>query len=130
MSSNPKLDAIRGYLHNEIKPLLPSGWDIKLGLATPSTISRPTVYLEYARIAPLKEAPIGHAMCEIELTIVSPLTDLGKAEGAIDTAVVDLILALDGHSKITWSEAVKKTIAEASLGWTVSVSMPVEISKS
>lgn len=129
MSANPLLGDVRTYVHDEVKPLVPAAWDIKRGIVTPGTLSKTTVFLEYTSIAPLPAAPIGNALCTLNLTVASPLTDESKAEVAVDDNVVDLVLALDGHSRIVWTGAEKKVIEDTYIAWTVSLNVYARTAK-
>jgi hypothetical protein len=125
-SETPHLDKARAYVIDQVTPLVPDDWDIKPGIATPTTISKTTVFVEYTEIEPLPEAPIGSARCVLELTVTSPLTDLAKGENDVDADVLELVLALDRHKKIAWRRATKRAIVEAYLGWTIAVTLIAE----
>lgn len=122
-SETAALDTVRSYVVDELKPLLPERWDWKPGITTPGEISKPTVYLEYSRIEPLPEAPIGNVRCVFELTVTTPLKSMTKGEDEVDAEVVGMILVLDAHDRITWTGAEKKVIDDTNLAWTVTVSV-------
>ncbi|MBN9141086.1 hypothetical protein [uncultured Microbacterium sp.] len=123
MSSEPHLDSVRAAVRGWLLPLLPSGWDIKPGLYTPTTLAKPTLFLEYSAIEPLPEAPLGHVRCSFELTLTTELTDPAKGEEWVDPAVVDLVLAIDAHPQLAWSRAEKRVIKDTYLAWTLTVSV-------
>jgi hypothetical protein len=123
VSPEPRLDQVRAAVREALVGLLPAGWDIKRGIVTPTTLAQPTLYLEYTRIEPLPEAPIGHARCTFELTLTTELTDTAKGEDWADAAVVDLVLAIDAHDFISWSEATKAVILQNHLTWNLVVSI-------
>lgn len=129
MSPEHHLDKVRATVRDALVALLPEGWDIKPGIATPTTIASPTLYLEYKRIEPLPEAPIGHARCTFELTLTTPLTDKPKGEDDVDDGIVDLVLALDAHEFISWSSAEKAVLLEKYLAWTVTVTVIANTTK-
>ncbi len=123
MSPDLHADSVRATVRAELKSMLPEGWDIKPGLSMPTTLSQPTMYLEYGRIEPLPEAPIGHVRCTFELTLTASLSDLTKGEDWADDAVIDLVLALDAHPTIAWAPAEKVVVKETYLAWKIPVSV-------
>lgn len=118
-----ELDTVRGAVVAELETLCPTDWDVKPGQVTPGTTARPTLYVNYHRIEPLSEAPIGQVRVGFELTISTHLTDLSKGEDAVDHQVLELILALDAHPTILWTLAEKILVpATENLAWQITVS--------
>jgi hypothetical protein len=87
------------------------------------TLSKPTVYVEHTGITALPEAPIGHLRNTVAVTILDPHTDWDKAEDDLDTAVLELITALDAHDRLAVTEATKTSIADAYLGWAITLTL-------
>lgn len=121
MSPEHHLDQVRPAVRAALVELLPAGWDVKAGIATPTTLAQPTLYLEYSRVDPLPEAPLSQVRCTFELTLTTMLTDLAKGEDWADAALVDLVLALDAHNWITWSGAEKSVVKDTYLAWKVTL---------
>lgn len=116
MSSN-----VRDYLKTEITPLLPATWSIIPNQKIPETISKITVVLKHLRILPLAEASIGSLRHHVTVTVADPHGDQVLAENALDNAVLELLTALDGHSKIVWTDATKVLVNDTYLGWDISL---------
>lgn len=122
MSSEP-ITNIREWLAGQIRDEVPDTWDVKAGLVSKvGTIARPTVYLEYTSIDPTG-LPAGAATVGVDVIVVSPLTDVGKAEDDVDELVLDLVLALDHTmattAHLTWRDkpAAKNYDFNPYLGW-------------
>lgn len=129
MSPEPHLDQVRPYVVGAITPLVPTTWDIKPGIFSPTKTSQPTLYCEYKSIEPLAESPAAHARVTFELTIATELEDIAKGETAVDAAVVDLVLSLAGRRDIVWSSAEKVVLKDTNLAWKVTVSTIARIAK-
>lgn len=116
MSSNA-----REYLRELLPPLLPEVWRFIPAQRMPETIDRVTVALKLAAFEPAPIAPIGSLMNEAVLAIASPLTDIEKAEDALDDQVRDLCAALDALDRVQWSRAVK--VDDPHLGWDITLNI-------
>lgn len=128
MSPKP-VDKARANTLAEITPLCPATWDFKPGLAPLKQLSKTTVFMEYTELTRLEEAGPGHIRCGFDLAVVPALEDTTKAEDAVDAAVVDLLLALDGHEWIKWIRGEKKAIGEQYIGWVISITSIASLSK-
>jgi hypothetical protein len=119
MSSNP-----RDRLAEILRPLIPETWGIeKHTVKTVGTLSKPTVFLDYAGLRPLEEAPLGNLVYELEATVVSHLTDYGKAEEMLDPGALTLARSLDSSTEVSWSRADKRQVQESYLGWVFTIQL-------
>lgn len=114
--------SVRDYIKTEVAPAFPAGWRFIPAQTIPSTITTTTVILKHLRMEPLPEAPVGHVTNTVILTVADPHTTVETAEEALDTAVVELLTALDGHSSITWSAADKVSV-DGWLGWDITLTV-------
>ncbi len=114
---------VRDYLKTELTPLLPAGWTIIPNQKMPETITKITVVLKHLTIEPSPANPIGSLNNHVTITVADPHTDQVRAENALDDAVVELLTALDGHSRIVWRPANKVLVNDTYLGWDI----PVEV---
>jgi hypothetical protein len=122
--------AVREHLLDELRPLLPDDWDIKEGETTPSTLAKPTMYIDFSGIAPLPAAPLGRVQVNFTLTIADHHTDLTKAEDSVDEQVFDLILGLDSHPTIIWTDAKKIRVqGNDALAWQIDINTTVNKKK-
>lgn len=116
MSSN-----VRAYLVEQLN--LPAGWKVIPEQRFPETISATTVILQHTRIEPLPAAPIGHLRHEVTLSVLSPFTDIAKAEDDLDDAVAAIITNLDGHDQISWTAAEKTTHNDSYGAWNITLTV-------
>lgn len=98
---------LRAYLKAQIMPKLPDTWKWVDTMRTIDVIEQPTVTYKLLGLEPLAEAPLGTLRARVVLTLTTPLADPEKAETQIDEDVLALVLALDGHSDIAWTDASK-----------------------
>lgn len=125
MSSN--LDTIRTAVDDGIKPNLPADWVTVPNLSAAKNSLSPVLYTEFTGITTEHNGvriPAGHVICDFDLVIVVPGTDDRKSEDAVDSAVLDLILALDAATTdLVWDKAKKERITTGQLAWRVSLSV-------
>lgn len=122
MSSEPTLTDARSWMVDHLRDLVPATWDVRPGLALISTISKPTVLVEYRKVEPF-DAPIGNVRVTYDVWVMDPHEGIENAETAVDAQMVDLMAALDANSKITWSTATKARVGDTPyLSWKFNVS--------
>lgn len=115
-------DNVRGYVLEMLD--LPPEWKQVAEQRIPSTIDRPTVVLKHSRVEKLKEAPIGQLRHEVILAVFVPNRDLARAEDELDSAITEIIAALDGHSTLNWTEAEKVVTPDGQFpGWEITLSV-------
>lgn len=113
---------VRDWLDENLAPLLPAGWRWVPEQRNLDTLDAVTVIWKQSRIMPLDEAPLGAVRVEGTLTVATPLTDIKRAEAALDDAVTELCSALDGLDGIVWTEAQKVALGESGpLGYDISI---------
>jgi hypothetical protein len=123
---------VRGWLDENLKPLLPEGWRWVPEQRNLDTLDAVTVIWKQSRIMPLDAAPLGAVRVEGTLTVATPLTDIKRAEEALDDAVTELCSALDGLEGIVWESATKVALSETGPlaydieVWTTATPEPVE----
>jgi len=114
--------SVRSWLAEQLKPLLPEGWRLLEVSSLPDTLSTVTVVLKHLGMRPLAEAPKGHLLNEVVVTIADPHGNLDKADDELDNNVLDLVHALDSVKKIIFTEAKKVLVDERWLGWDITCS--------
>lgn len=114
-------DSVRDYITAEVT--FPSGWNFIPNQTIPETIDRITVVLKHLRMEPLPEAPVGHVRNTVVLTIADHHSAIATAENELDSAVVELLTALDGHARIAWSLAEKVSVEGRYLGWDITLTV-------
>jgi hypothetical protein len=125
VSTNPTaLSTVRKDLRDRLKPLVPARWKIIPNLAAAEKLAVPALYFEFTEITAEvggSRLGSGHLFAAFDLSIITPQTDVVKAEEAVDAAVLDLILALDSDDQIHWDTARKTRLEGGQLGWRVSL---------
>jgi hypothetical protein len=118
-------ESVRELLGNHLEPLLPEGWQLLRFQANITTISEKVVILKHNKITKLAEAPQGTLSNEFIVTIVSPLSDMEKAESDLDDAVLELLTALDSSAAVNWTEAQKVKVSEKTpyIGWDITLTV-------
>lgn len=113
---------VRGWLDENLAPLLPAGWRWVPEQRNLDTLDAVTVIWKQSRIMPLDAAPLGAVRVEGTLTVATPHTDIARAEEALDDAVIELCGALDGLDGTAWTEAQKVVLGETGpLGYDISI---------
>jgi hypothetical protein len=125
--SDSAVGAVRAYLVDELRPMLPDTWDIKPGESTPATLAKPTLYMDFGGIVPLSAAPMGAVQVNFTLTIADHHADVAMAEDGVDEQIFDLISALDAHPTILWTDAKKIRIPQNNaLAWQIDINTTVK----
>jgi hypothetical protein len=119
MSDSP--ESVREYIRAHVT--IPEAFRLIPNQTMPQTIDRPTVVVKHLRMEPLAEAPVGHVRNTVILTLADHHETEAIAEEALDTAVVELLTALDGHEAITWTEAEKVSVVDRYLGWDITLTV-------
>lgn len=115
-------ETVRGWLEEQLVPLLPAKWRVIPYQRMPQTLDRPTVLFKQLSFTPLPEAPAGHLQVEVVITVADPHSDQDRAEDALDDEVLELVFALDSLNNLTWSTAQKVLVNETYLGWDITCS--------
>lgn len=111
---------VREYITTQIRPHLPGRWQWVKEQRTPDTITLPTVIVKNVRIDRIEGYPIGHVQNTVVLTVLSPYTDPAAAEDDLDGHVHDLMVVLDGHTRIRFEHAEKVVTANGTyFGWDI-----------
>jgi hypothetical protein len=121
-----ELGAIRAYVTEHLKPLLPKGWRFESGIPTlDRTLSAPVVWIEYTGLAPLPDINpvIGVVAAQMDVCVATHLTDVRKGEAAADDALVDLYFALLAAKKFYSLSATKTVFEQTYTGWKVTVTV-------
>ncbi|MGW9345958.1 hypothetical protein ACWGR3_30925 [Streptomyces albidoflavus] len=124
-----KLATVRKALRDAIKPHVPAKWRIVPSLEAIQKLAVPALYFEFTRIANTVDGqpiPAGTVLTEFDLVVTVPLGSVAKDEDAVDAAVLDLILALDGLDDVMWDTAEKGRLGDQ-LAWRVSISHPTSL---
>lgn len=123
MSSN-----VRAEVAELLAPLIAdSGWAVKPHTVKRlTTLAEPTLYIEHVGIEQAEVAPVGTVTNTVVVTIVDHHTDYEKAEDALDPGVLELITALDAHTRLAWSRADKTEIADTYLAWALRLTVITE----
>ncbi|WP_157156259.1 hypothetical protein [Diaminobutyricimonas sp. LJ205] len=117
-------DNVRGYVAEELAPLLAKGYRVIPEQQLPDVFETPIVVIKHARIEKLPEAPLGHLRNEVVLGLFDPHKDVAKAENALDDEVVELLTVIDKHSRIDWTDARKVMHPNQQYrGWDITLSV-------
>lgn len=115
-------ETVRGWLDENLKPLLPATWKLIPYQRMPQTISAPTVLFKQLSFTNLPEAPAAALEVAIVITVADPHLDQDRAEDALDDEVLELVFALDSLPNLSWSTAQKVLVNETYLGWDITCS--------
>ena len=113
---------VREFLADKLSPLIPDGWKI---VASVRNLDKPTgivAQIKHTGVTRMPEAPIGHLQHTVTLTVLTPHTDVEKAEDALDEAVTELLTLIDAHESIGWSDATKVR-ADTWLAWDIDLAV-------
>jgi len=117
----------RRWVSDQLKPLLPRGWELVPYTRVLDAIEKPTVMVRLNSISRLPEAPMAAHITEYVVTIVNPAADPGQADAALDDDIADLLHALDqtrnehGLPVLRWTRAERVIYAETYLAFDISV---------
>lgn len=115
-------DSVRTWLDTNLAPLFPEGWRWVPYQRNTDSLDAVTVQWKQSRILPLSEAPMGVLRVEGTVTVMSPRTDVERAEEELDEAIVDLLAAIDALAGLAWTEATKVVVNDGgNFGWDISV---------
>jgi hypothetical protein len=104
--------AVRKYVVDSVKPLLPRSWRFIEQQQNLDVIDRVTVILMLQDIAPAPAAPRGALLARYTLTLIEPKTDPARAEAALDDLILDLVQALAGVPNLVWTTATRALFGE------------------
>lgn len=97
----------RQQLVDAITPLLPTTWKLIPYQRNVDTVNVPTVMIKQATIAPLPQAPLGALTVDYVATLISPHTDVEKAEAQLDDDAITLLDILLPLVKTSFQKAEK-----------------------
>lgn len=119
---------VRNYIVAALTPLLPKRWKIKGFNSLPDDIAVPHVILVFQRYTRSTIAPRAWRNAEFVLTIVTPKTDPGVADDALDDEVIDLLNAIDqlAETNLTWTTA-ERGEAGSRPGFDISLTIPIHL---
>jgi hypothetical protein len=104
--------AVRKYVIDAIKPLLPKSWRFIEQQQNLDTIDQVTVILILQDIAPAPAAPRGALLARYTLTLIEPKVDPARAEKALDDLILELVQALAGVPNLVWTTATRALFGE------------------
>ncbi|TDW50995.1 hypothetical protein EDF52_10283 [Curtobacterium sp. PhB42] len=119
----------RGWVIENLKPLLPRTWDLSPYSRLPDAVDKTTVVVWLQNITRLPEAPLASHVTEYTVTIVSPRTSPTEADADLDDDIADLLHALDnvrneqGSPNLRWTRAERAVYAESFLAFDITVSV-------
>lgn len=117
-------ELVRHQLRDLLKPLLPAEWEIIPEQRVPEKLEKTTVIIKLTAFERLPAAPMGSLSNEFTVTVASKhMTDQGKAEDAVDDAVLELVTAIDELVTVAWSGAKKVLVAGKYIGWDIDLTM-------
>lgn len=105
-----------------LRPKLPRAWKIIPYQTNIDTPDRVVVMLKLESIVRTPAAPLGAHDVKFVVTIVSPLTDVEKAEDALDAQVDALLHKLD-ELGIAWTIAEKVKFDDQHLAFDISLTL-------
>lgn len=109
----------REQLVEALSPLLPKAWKVVPYSRNLDAISVPTVMVHLSNLSKAPSAPQGVLLSEFTISIIDPLTDPERAQGALDDEVMELIHAIDAlPGWIVW-ESAEPTLVQDALAWDV-----------
>jgi hypothetical protein len=112
----------RTYLSETLAPLLPRGWQIVPYADNVDTLSRPVVMLQQKRITPSANTPMGRHSVEFSVILLSPSTDVRKAEDDLDEQVDLLLYALEDLPTLVWTNA-ERAVFDGVHGWDITLTL-------
>lgn len=124
--SHSELSDIREYVADELRPRIPSGWDLKDEIPTiDRKLARPLVWLEYGEFGPLDGVPPAALAiaAQLDICIVTNRTDMRAGETAADDMVAGLYHELVAATKFYAITARKAVFEGAYYGWRVSLTV-------
>lgn len=125
------IPALRDELAQLLRGALPDTWEVVPDLMAKDVALVPAVYIEFKELdtvtAKGEELGRGTVAASVDLVLADPRSADGVAEGAIEDHVVPLLKALDTHSDLGWSKAVKVRLDSGPLAWRVSLTTLVTL---
>lgn len=116
----PSEPTARQQLIEALTPELPETWTVIPYARNVDVLSRPTVMVHVTSIRTLPAAPLGALETEFTITIMDPLSDPSRAQGALDDEVAELIFALRTLTFLRF-ESAEPTFVQDYLSWDVKV---------
>jgi hypothetical protein len=117
----------RGWVTDQLKPLLPRGWDLIPYTRVVDAITVPTVMVKLQTITRLPEAPMSSHITAYTVTIVNPAADPGEADASLDDDISELLHALDeirneaGLPTLRWTRAERVAFSDTYLAFDITV---------
>lgn len=125
------IPALRDELAALLTAALPTEWEIVPDLMAANVGLAPAVYIEFRELGTTsargEELGRGTVAASVDLVLADPRTADGEAESAVEEHVVPLLQALDTHSDLGWSKAVKIRLDSGPLAWRVSLTTLVTL---
>lgn len=118
------MGAARQALVDALTPLLPkgrNGWKLIPTQRSYDQLDRVCVVLKQQKITRLPQTPNASHRVDFVITIISPNTDIDKAETDLDEQVDVLLHNLDAIKSVDWTDASKVEVSDKYLGYDVSV---------
>lgn len=122
MAARKKATRYRGWVMENLKPLLPRGWVLSPYARIPDSVEKTTVIVWLQNITRLPEAPQSSHVTEYLVTVVSPAADPSQADEDLDDNIADLLHAIDQTpNTITWERAERASYNGTSLAFDITV---------
>lgn len=129
MATRKQATRYRGWVLENLKPLLPRTWTLVPYTRVPDAITRTTVLVALQTIEHLQEAPMASHVTEYVVTIASPVVDPAQADEDLDDDIADLLHALDmlrdenNRPILRWTRAERKVLSDQYLAFDVTLSV-------
>lgn len=125
------IPALRAELEERLSEALPDSWEIVADLMAANVGLVPAVYIEFKELDTVtsrgEELGQGTVAASVDLVLADPRTADGEAEKAIEEHLVPVLQALDTHSDLGWSKAVKFRLDSGPLAWRISLTTLVTL---
>lgn len=129
MGTRKQATRYRGWVIDNLKPLLPRAWSLVPYTRVPDAINRTTVIVGLRSIERLPEAPMASHVTEYVVTIASPAADPAQADEDLDDDIADLLHALDmlrddsGRPILRWTRAERAVLSDTYLAFDITVNV-------
>lgn len=122
MATRKKATRYRGWVMENLKPLLPRGWVLSPYARIPQTVEKTTVIVWLQNITRLPESPLSSHVTEYLVTVVSPAADPAQGDEDLDDSIADLLHAIDqSPNTISWERAERATYADTNVAFDITV---------
>jgi len=102
MGTHTKENVPRTLFMQKLQPLFPSEWRLVKYEDNTDEPDKVLVKIRQRGVSRLKEAPQGFYTTQFVLELVTPETDVTKAEDSLDVALFDLLDILDTINPTLW----------------------------